>query len=186
LNAVNPLGNAARIDQLHCRTALPNSTCKNLGNFMQHWSRQRLQSVCILAGAVLAATAGTQPQAVSVPGTGSAAVEGALTTRVSFGSTNVMKPGSSVTFMDGLTVVLDKIDDSRCPPRLSCVWAGELAPQLTVHGGEDGAPQKLPLGTDSHNRKHAFAGYGFALIDASIGSATIVVTKGAMTTSGKP
>lgn len=153
---------------------------------MQHLPRYRLRVYCILVGAVLAATACAQPQAASVPKSGSAAVEGALTTRVSFGSANVMKRGSSATFMDGMTVVLDKIDDSRCPPKVSCVWAGELAPQLTVHGGEVGAPQKLQLGTDLHNRKHALAGYGFALIDASIGSATIVVTKATVGRSGKP
>ncbi len=153
---------------------------------MQNRSRHRLQAQCIVVGTVLAATAWTQPQAASVPKSGNAAVEGALTTRVSFGSTNVMKPGSSITFMDGLTVVLDRIDDSRCHRGVSCVWAGELAPQLTVHGGDVGAPQKLPLGTNLHNTKHALAGYGFALIDASIGSATIVVTKATAVRTGKP
>ena len=98
------------------------------------------------------------------------------TSRTTFGSTNMLVVGHSVTFVDGLTVVLDKVNDSRCPPIVSCVWAGELAPQLTVHGGDAGASKTIVLGTVA-KRKVVVAGYEFALVKASTDSATLVVTK---------
>jgi len=115
-----------------------------------------------------AITAGSAPRALPA--------DVALTTKAAFGSTNTVTAGHSVTFTDGLTVVLDKVNDSRCPPIVSCVWSGELAPQLTVHGGGVGVPQTIKLGTVA-NRKLAVSGYEFALIKATTDSATLVVTK---------
>lgn len=111
--------------------------------------------------------------AASPPGAVSSGA--AATTKAPFGSSNALIAGHSVTYPDGLTIELDKIDDSRCPPAVSCVWAGELAPQLTLHGGEVGAPRTVALGTVTR-RMLVVAGYGFALIEANSTSATIVVT----------
>jgi hypothetical protein len=143
---------------------------------MQTRSRKWLQFQGVVVGAALAGmgctqaaiTAGSEPRALPT--------DAASTTRAAFGSTTTLVTGHSVTFTDGLTVVLDQVNDSRCPPIVSCVWSGELAPQLTLHGGGVGAPQTIKLGTVA-NKKLDVAGYEFALIKATTDSATFAVTK---------
>jgi hypothetical protein len=142
------------------------------------WIRSRhwLQFHGILVGLALAGMGCTYEVIAAGSESGVIPADAAPTTKASFGSTNTLNVGHSVTFTDGLTVVLDKVDDSRCPPIVSCVWAGELAPQLTVHGGNVGAPQTITLGTVT-KKKRGVAGYAFALIEASNKSATLAVTK---------
>lgn len=102
-------------------------------------------------------------------------------TMAPFGSTQVFRVGQSVTFTDGLTIVLNRINDSRCPAGTQCIWAGELAPELTLHGGDLGPTgQALTLST-LRAKEHGVAGYHVALIDASQDSATLVVTKPGVT-----
>jgi hypothetical protein len=36
----------------------------------------------------------------------------------------------------GGTIVLDKVDDSRCPIGVVCVWEGEATAHLTLQGGD--------------------------------------------------
>ena len=143
---------------------------------MQSRSRKWLQFHGVLVGVALAGMGCTQAAITADSQSSAQSADAASTTRVSFGSTNTLVAGHSVTFTDGLTVVLDKVNDSRCPPIVSCVWSGELAPQLTLHGGGVGAPQTIKLGTVA-NKKLADAGYEFALIKATTDSATFTVTK---------
>lgn len=141
---------------------------------LRHWLQFHAALVC----AALAATGCVHQAIAAVPAKASVPAVTESAARVPFGSTALLKVGHSITFADGLIVALEKVDDSRCPV-VSCVWAGELAPQLTVHGGKVGASQTVTVGTSIHNRKRALAGYEFALIEATTDSATLVVTKAA-------
>jgi len=93
-----------------------------------------------------------------------------------FGST-ILRIGKSVTFNDGLIVELKGINDSRCPAKVQCVWAGELTATLAVHGGDLGEQvQNVSLGAlTAKNRR--VGSYDFALVDASPTTATVIVTK---------
>ena len=102
-----------------------------------------------------------------------------------FGSRQVFHVGHQVTYADGLVVVLDTINDSRCKSNVQCIWAGELAPQLKLRGGKIGAPQAISLGTQ-RNTKRALGGYELALLDASADAATLMVTKGTDAVPGDP
>jgi len=93
-----------------------------------------------------------------------------------FGST-ILRVGKSVTFADGLTLELKDINDSRCPAKVQCIWAGELTANLAAHGGDlGGQVENFSLGalTAKH---HAIGSYDFVLADASTGTATVIVTK---------
>jgi hypothetical protein len=155
---------------------------------------------CVLALVMLAATACTRPTMtvdpvavvtpphatppVVMPPSMTPPVVGS-TAHAPFGSRQVFHVGHSVTYADGLVVVLDIINDSRCKPNVQCIWAGELAPQLTVRGSKIGASQTVSLGTQ-RNTKRMIAGYELALLDASTDAATLMVTNGTDVASGVP
>jgi hypothetical protein len=44
--------------------------------------------------------------------------------RADFGKPETYALHASRTYADGLTVTLDRIDDSRCKPGVQCIWAG--------------------------------------------------------------
>jgi hypothetical protein len=93
-----------------------------------------------------------------------------------FGRT-ILRVGKSVTFTDGLTVELKDINDSRCPAKVQCVWAGELTANLAVHGGDlGGQVQNVSLGALTAKNR-TVASYDFVLADASPSTATVIVTK---------
>jgi hypothetical protein len=48
--------------------------------------------------------------------------------------------GKAVTLPEGGSVVLDKVEDSRCPAGVVCVWEGDATAHLTFRGG--GAPDE--------------------------------------------
>lgn len=97
--------------------------------------------------------------------------------RVPFGTVAGLAVGGTVVYEDGLRVRLDKIDDSRCPDGVQCIWAGELAPILTLTGGLFGdESRELRLGTVSM-RKSALGGYSFALNDATDSSVGVIVSR---------
>ncbi len=129
-----------------------------------------------LAGAVLALAGCTQPVATAIPTSSAAPVQAAPAAKASFGARVVLKKGRAATYPDGLNIVLDKVDDSRCPKGVQCVWSGELGPQLTVSGGEVGKKLFVLLATVTHP-KVMLGVYAFALVDADVDSATVVVTK---------
>jgi hypothetical protein len=83
--------------------------------------------------------------------------------------------GETIVFPDGLSVTLTKINDSRCKPDVQCIWAGELAPVLTVSGGRFGKSlQEIQLGTVNNNFVQK-ENYGFSLKSATTESADIVI-----------
>lgn len=102
-----------------------------------------------------------------------------------WGSKQTLKVGKSVTFADGLEVALNKIDDSRCAANVQCIWAGELAPELSLHGGALKAAQTISLGT-VQAKSQTVAPYVVTLVDASSDSATLTVAKSDAVTTNTP
>jgi hypothetical protein len=99
-----------------------------------------------------------------------------LPAEAAFGNT-ILRVGKSVTFSDGLVVELKEINDSRCQPKVQCIWAGELTANLVAHGGDLGSQaQSFSLGALTAKHR-AVASYDFVLADASPTTATVIVTK---------
>ncbi len=49
-------------------------------------------------------------------------------------TTVTLAPSASTPAGAGTTLRYDAVNDSRCPPDVQCVWAGELSYQFTLHG----------------------------------------------------
>jgi hypothetical protein len=82
---------------------------------------------------------------------------------------------TSVKFTDGLIVTLNRIDDSRCPAGVMCIWQGEIAGMFTMKGGTLGAnTEQFQLGT-VNNKNIIKGGYTFELTSANEKSMTITV-----------
>ena len=94
-----------------------------------------------------------------------------------FGSTQTLAVGQTARFDDGLSLELDRVEDSRCRQGLQCVWAGELAPILELRGGFIGDKAvELRLATGSAPKKQ-LGRYGFVLRQATPEAATVTVTR---------
>ena len=94
-----------------------------------------------------------------------------------FGTEYTLTIGGSITLRDGLTVTLTKINDSRCPKDVQCIWAGELEPVLSVRGGYITTTQAINLGT-VRTQSVTTGGYTFAVRSATETTAIIVVYRG--------
>jgi hypothetical protein len=94
-----------------------------------------------------------------------------------FGTAVTLSVGGTASFQDGLSVTLAKIDDSRCPPDVVCIWQGELSATFRARGGKLGdEARELVLGT-VRGTVAALDGYEFTLRDATPASATFVVSE---------
>lgn len=92
-------------------------------------------------------------------------------------SSQTLSVGSSVRFDDGLSLQLEKIEDSRCKQGVQCVWAGELAPVLELRGGLVGDKAvELRLGTGSAPVKQQ-GRYRFQLRQVTPEAATLLVSR---------
>lgn len=83
--------------------------------------------------------------------------------------------GQTTTYVNGLSVELKSIGDSRCKPDVQCIWAGELAPVLEIKGGNLTVPQEVQLGT-VRAATQTSGTYTFTLTSATTNSATVVVS----------
>lgn len=94
-----------------------------------------------------------------------------------FGSTQTLSVGQTVRFDDGLSLELERVEDSRCRQGMQCVWAGELAPILQLRGGFVGDKAvKLRLATGSSPAKQQ-GPYHFTLRQATPEAASITVNR---------
>jgi|GEM_PF-2126517 len=66
---------------------------------------------------------------------------------VAFDSEVTLTVGASAAYSDGLVVSLERVNDSRCPAGVQCIWQGELAPVLRLRGGSLASDKELTLGT---------------------------------------
>ena len=107
---------------------------------------------------------------------GCSSVGRALDREAQFGNAEMYLVGETRTFDDGLAVTLERIDDSRCKPDVQCIWAGELAPVLTLRGGSVSGTQTVSLGTARTPRAQV-GPYGLTLESATERSARIIVTR---------
>ena len=145
----------------------------------------RFKSLAVLGASMLIIGAGCGATPVPTPAPQPAspsqpASPAPKATAASFGAPVDLNVGSSVTYEDGLEVTLEKINDSRCPKGVKCVWQGELAPVLRLQGGELGnAPQELQLGT-VRAPKQTLGAYALELRDVTASSMTLQTSKSAV------
>lgn len=81
----------------------------------------------------------------------------------------------NTTLPDGLNVMLEKINDSRCPQDVQCIWAGELSAILKLSGGKLKADKEISLGTTNNKSVSLLEGYKFSLQDATTDNIDIIV-----------
>jgi hypothetical protein len=86
------------------------------------------------------------------------------------GKAITLRIGEKAIFSNGLTLVLKEISDSRCKAGVQCIWEGELSPVFLANGAE------VRLGT-VRTKSVTVNGYTYTLTNATVSSATIVVTK---------
>jgi hypothetical protein len=99
-----------------------------------------------------------------------------------FGNPETYALHETRTYADGLTVTLDRIDDSRCKPGVQCIWAGELAPMLTLRGGGVSGTRTVSLGT-SRTPRAQVGDYALQLDSATAATATFTITRGSGATT---
>lgn len=93
------------------------------------------------------------------------------------GETVTLQKGETKTFESRLEVTLMSIEDSRCPPDVQCVWAGELAAVLSVGlANAEAAPVEVRLGQTTRVSAEAY-GFSFTLEAITEASATISIRK---------
>ncbi|MFA5841215.1 MAG: hypothetical protein WC847_03040 [Candidatus Paceibacterota bacterium] len=93
-----------------------------------------------------------------------------------FGELVSLKLNDSVTFSDGLNIVLKEINDSRCPKGVECIWAGEISGSFALSGAALSSPGEFRLG--SLNKKSVVLdGYTFSLKNATENTLNIEVLK---------
>jgi hypothetical protein len=86
--------------------------------------------------------------------------------------TVTLRVGATKQIDDQLAITLDQINDSRCPAEVYCIWAGEIAAELTtVNGGKWGS---FRLGTSTAPEVDA-VGHRFTLMSADLESVKIKI-----------
>ncbi|HUP92673.1 MAG TPA: hypothetical protein VM074_10535 [Solimonas sp.] len=128
----------------------------------------------------LAALAGCQAAPAQPPAPPPASTPG---TPASFGVEQRLAVGASLRYDDGLLVTLEKVNDSRCPRDVQCIWAGELAPVLQLQDGALAAPVEVVLGTAQRAEQEA-GPYRLLLVDAAPEAIRLRVTRNAA--GGRP
>src|SRR3989344_4173501 len=93
-----------------------------------------------------------------------------------FGSSITLRLNEQSKYNDGLTVTLVGINDSRCKSGVVCIWAGELAFQFKLLGGNINQDTEIKLGTVTAMRVTK-GGYTFSLKEGTENTSTITVTK---------
>lgn len=93
-----------------------------------------------------------------------------------FDSLVTLRLNEQSKFNDGLTVTLVEINDSRCKSGVVCVWAGELAFQFKLLGGNINQDTEIKLGTVIA-KSITQGGYTFTLKEATENTSIITVTK---------
>lgn len=93
-----------------------------------------------------------------------------------FGEIYTVKIGGKISFSDGLTMTLKKIDDSRCKQGVQCFWQGELNPVFEATGGAFGnEKQEIRLGVMT-TKSFSLKSYTFTLKNAIENTVDIIVS----------
>ncbi len=82
-----------------------------------------------------------------------------------FGKNIALVVGGEANFSDGLYVFVKRLDDSRCPKDVQCIWAGEIAVSMDVSGGKIQIPDEIRLSTEKMKSKK-IDGYTFSINSA--------------------
>jgi hypothetical protein len=91
-----------------------------------------------------------------------------------FDKTVSVNVGEKVTFADGLTLKLQKINDSRCKPDVQCIWQGELS-AVFVATFPDASSSEITIGTVM-KKSVTSKGYNFTLQSATEKSVSMRVS----------
>lgn len=90
--------------------------------------------------------------------------------------TLVLARGQQAVIADeSLTVELIEIDDSRCPAKVTCIWAGHAA--VTLQAGKPGSPAgRVIIGSEAPSSMNLpadanYGGYLFHLVELEPGNA---------------
>jgi hypothetical protein len=100
-----------------------------------------------------------------------------------YGVAQTLAVNESITFPDSLVVTLMRIDDSRCPPNVQCIWAGELAPTFRLVGGALGSDARTVLMGTARTPTATVGAYTLTLGTVTVGTgqpdtAVLTVTRG--------
>lgn len=106
-----------------------------------------------------------------------------VSTLGTFNTAITFSVGDTATFTDGLTVKLEKINDSRCPEDVQCVWAGELAAEFVIGGNVETATVLL---SESRGNRTSTAGHTFELGNVTETTADLTVILDAAAAPGAP
>lgn len=88
------------------------------------------------------------------------------------------KLNDTIKFKDGLSVIVKKINDGRCPQGVMCVWTGEVTVYFEVNGNEFNKYEViLSTLTKKYLNIGGSAQYKISLIDADTNNVTFSVTK---------
>ena len=88
-----------------------------------------------------------------------------------------LRVGETATLPEGMSVKLEKIDDSRCPANVQCIWQGELGATFILTGGGFASSTSIRLGTERNKSIiPASSGLTFTLQSATLESATLVIS----------
>ena len=91
--------------------------------------------------------------------------------RVADGSTFQMTPGQLVTLADASTLRYERVvNDSRCPPDVQCVWAGDAEVAFTWRSS-GGGRDAFSLHTGRGDKSHAIGGRTVTLVGLARGAA---------------
>lgn len=74
---------------------------------------------------------------------------------------------------------VELVDDSRCPPEVTCVWEGDAVVRVSLSATGGIEPKRVELHTYTGQTQHVtYAGYRVALVDVArdASTATFVVT----------
>jgi hypothetical protein len=93
--------------------------------------------------------------------------------KTEFNKLITMHVNDKIIFSNGLSLILEDINDSRCKPGLECVWQGELSGLFDIN--IKNSLEEIRLGT-VNSKKVTFKGYTFSLKSATENSMTIMVS----------
>jgi hypothetical protein len=127
------------------------------------------------ADTVATDTVATTDDKATTPTTKTVGSNATVSTKKGFNTSVSMNIGDSVTFSDGLIVMVKQIDDSRCKAGTQCPWAGEIGTTLIIKSTKPNMVQEeIRLGT-TVTKSTITQGYKFSLEKASPTSVTIRV-----------
>jgi hypothetical protein len=88
------------------------------------------------------------------------------------------KLNDTIKFPDGLSIIIKKINDGRCPQGVMCIWAGEVTIYFEINGNNFNKYEViLSTLTKKDLNIGEFNGYKISLVSADTNNVTFLVSK---------